>query len=210
MEPVAWVVALGLLIVFVVLGWRWVGWAGRRAPDQRESAAAEQRSQPRRDPADISEYAGLDPTYVLIGAPVVPGAAGDVPLREWLRHEHPTNDHVWRDVVAEFYDRAAQDPEIASYFGDVDVETLQRHFLATLLMVSNQGLTVGAVRQMRDRHTAVHNEQGQPITGPVFEKTVQVLLEVLGKYGVPPVTLTQVFAVLAPLRQAIVGQVRHA
>jgi truncated hemoglobin YjbI len=209
MDAVVWISAIALSVVVITMALRWTGMIGR-APDRPASTPSQQRAKRDLSPPGRTEYAGLDPTYVLIGAPVVPGLAGDVPLREWLRHEHPSNDHVWRDVVAEFYGRAAQDPEIAAYFSNADMETLQRHFLATLLLVSGNGLTVGAVRQMRERHKVVSDEDGRPISERAYDKTMRILLEVLRENGVPPSALTQVFAVLAPLRQAIIGQARHA
>ena len=209
MDAVVWISAIAIVVVVLAVGLRWAGTTDQRL-NRPAPVPSEQREKRDAGPSGRGEYAGLDPTYVLIGAPVVPGLAGDVPLREWLRHEHPTNDHVWRDVVAEFYGRAAQDPEIAAYFSDADMESLQRHFLATLLLVSGNGLTVGAVRQMRDRHKVVFDGDGRPISERAYDKTMRILLEVLRENGVPPSALTQVFAVLAPLRHAIIGRAGHA
>jgi truncated hemoglobin YjbI len=39
-------------------------------------------------------------------------------------------DNAWRDVVADFYPKAAANPAIAAYFTDVDMAALQRHFSA--------------------------------------------------------------------------------
>lgn len=156
-------------------------------------------------PLPVADEAALESTRLLVPPPVVLGRDGrEVVLRDWLRHEHPTNDHVWPDVVADFYRRAARDPEVAAYFRSVDMESLQRHFLSTLLMVSGNGITVGAVQQMQERHADVRNHRGEPILGPIFERTVQDLLAVLRDYGVPQETMPQVFAVLEPLRAAIV------
>jgi truncated hemoglobin YjbI len=134
-----------------------------------------------------------------------------VTLKEWLVH-HTRREGVWGEVVAEFYTRAAADAHVAPYFAGVDLDDLRRHFLAALLLVADKGLTVGTVRKMHDRHAAVRNLRGEPITGEIYDRVVatlgQIVSEILTTAGFPrpePV-VTQLVATVAPLRGAIVAE----
>ena len=48
-----------------------------------------------------------------------PTVRGDT-VRDWLRY-YTNREHLWDDVVAEFYARAADDPLVAPYFTGVDL-----------------------------------------------------------------------------------------
>jgi hypothetical protein len=134
---------------------------------------------------------------------------GDVTLREWLTRFHPRRDGVWEEVVTKFYARAADDVRIASYFADTDMPKLQRHFLATLLIVSGQGLTMSAVESLRDKHATVRDLDGNAISGEIYDRVVTTLGEVsaeaLAEADVDPdPVLDQLPVTVAPLRAAIV------
>jgi truncated hemoglobin YjbI len=97
-----------------------------------------------------------------------------MPLRDWLRHF--AGPDAWSQVVLRFYARAAADPNIAGYFTRVDIDQLQRHFLAALMIVSGQGVTVGVVRRMHTAHAAVRNTTtGQPITDTTWNAGIGAL-----------------------------------
>ena len=93
----------------------------------------------------------------------------DLTLRRWLTTHHHLRRDVWADVVTNFYDRAALDDAVADYFAAVDLFELQRHFLAALMTVTGEGLTVGTVRRLHEKHRNVRNTQGVPITGDIYE-----------------------------------------
>ena len=152
-------------------------------------------------PAD--PYAGLPDDHLLAPAPMVATAGGGAAvLADWLRN-HTGRDEVWQDVVAEMYRRAAGVPAVADYFVGVDMPRLHRHFLAALVVVAGRGLTAGTVRRMAAAHATVRNSAGQPITGDVFDAVVATLAGILTEHGVPPATVRQVAAVVAPLRVVI-------
>jgi truncated hemoglobin YjbI len=149
-------------------------------------------------------FPGVPETHVLTDPPRVAAPGASEPLRDWLRHFAGID--AWPVAVSRFYTRAAADPAIAVYFARVDMEKLQRHFLAALMIVTGQGVTVGVVRRMRDAHATVRNGAGAPITGEVWDATIGVLAEVLGELGTPPATLVALATTIAPIRAAIVGE----
>jgi truncated hemoglobin YjbI len=192
---------LALVVGLLLIGWVWL-YTRRPTPET-----------PRREPEPTSGVPGDElraGNGVLTPPPIVTTRSfGDVTLREWLTRFHPKRDGVWDEVVTEFYARAARDVRIASYFADVDMAKLQRHFLATLLIVTGRGLTVSAVESMRDKHATVHDLDGDPITGEIYDRVVttlgQVIAEALVEAGVDSApVLDQLLTTVAPLRSAIV------
>lgn len=148
-------------------------------------------------------YAGLPDDHLLAPAPrVATAGGGSAVLADWLRH-HTGRDGVWQEVVSEMYGRVTRVPAIAEYFIAVDMTKLQRHFLAALVILTGRGLTVSTLRRMSDAHAAVRDSAGQPITGDVFDAVVSTLAGILDEYRVPPATVRQVGAVVAPLRVVI-------
>lgn len=145
-------------------------------------------------------YESLPDGHLLAPAPKVGGSS--VVLAEWLRH-HSGRDGVWQEVVAEFYGRAARVPVVADYFTGVDLPVLQRHFVAALVIVTGRGLTAGTVRRLAAKHTNVRNSAGAPITPAIFDAVVSTLAGVLDDYGVPPATIREITALVAPLRVVI-------
>jgi hypothetical protein len=108
--------------------------------------------------------------------------------------------------VARRNDGAAADPAISDYFAGVDMPRLQRHFLAALMIVTGQGVTVGVVRRMGEAHATVRDAAGAPITGEIWDATIGVLAEVLGELGTPPATLVALATTIAPIRAAILAE----
>jgi hypothetical protein len=77
----------------------------------------------------VSElYPDLPAEHVLARCPMVDMLGESSPLRDWLRHFAGVD--AWPLVVERFYERAAHEPLITDYFRDVDMNKLQRHFLA--------------------------------------------------------------------------------
>lgn len=147
---------------------------------------------------------GLDP--IVSGPPQVPSRDGQVDnVRDFLLH-HTHGRYTWAHAVSRFYDRAAADPQIASYFHDVDMAQLQRHFTAAISMVTSRGLSAKTLVRMAEVHDRVRDRDGRPITGEVYDKTVSILVGVLLEMGVPRRAVEELGEVVAPLRRAIVGE----
>ena len=151
-------------------------------------------------------YPGVPDTHLLTECPMVDAPGGPTPLRDWLRHLAGVD--AWSEAVSRFYTRAAADPDIADYFTGVDMARLQRHFLAALMIVTGQGVTVGVARRMHTAHAAVRNAHGQPITDATWNTVVGVLAGVLGELGTPSATLVALATTIAPIRAAIVTEPR--
>lgn len=166
--------------------------------------------EPRHNLARKKGTAAVKATDRLTDPPMLTTPYGErVSLGEFLRKTpRRSGNDAWEWVVSEFYTRAAGDVRIAPYFANVDIEVLQRHFLATIKMVCSDGLTVGAIRAMDDRHTAVRDLAGNRITPEVYDLTVSVLGQVIGEQlrrdGVEPgPVIDQLLVTVAPLRAAI-------
>lgn len=158
--------------------------------DLRDRRSREQAQQP--DP---------HPTDVLAPPPMIDG----VSLRTWLVHHHPSREHVWPEVVAEFYDRAAAVPAVFSYFHGVDLDVLRSHFTAALVIVTHAGATRGAVDLVATRHGGVRNAAGVPITSDVYDAVIGTLVAVLRDARVPEHALAQLGETVAPFRAPILA-----
>ena len=157
-------------------------------------------------PATSDLYPGLADTHLVPECPFVNAPAGRTPLRDWLRHFAGID--AWSNAVERFYTRAAAHPEISAYFRHTDIVQLQRHFLAALMIITGQGVTVGVVRRMRAAHAGVTNSSGEPITSTVCDAVIGVLAQVLGELVTPPATLAELATTIAPIRAAIVDENR--
>lgn len=160
------------------------------------------------DTGDLTTIFNSYPANFRLTGPVVVVLAdkSTISLRDWLVHYSIHEENAWPTVVSEFYDRAAMESDVADYFGGVDMAHLQRHFLAALMMVTSNGLTVGACRQMQERHRTVRNSAGQTITPKAYDRIVVILAEVLAEHGVPSYVVDQVGRCIQPLREAITGE----
>lgn len=135
---------------------------------------------------------------------MVPTAGGAVTLRDWLVHHSEHRDQAWPTVVSTFYERAAADPTIATYFTSTDMPRLQRHFLSALTTMAGDGLRVGTMTRMAGAHVDVLASDGTRITPAVYDAVVGTLVTVLAEHGVPEITREQLGAVAAALRDVIV------
>jgi truncated hemoglobin YjbI len=147
-------------------------------------------------------YPGKLDTDLITECPMVDAPGGAMPLRGWLKHFAGVD--AWPVVVSRFYTRAVADPEVAEYFRRVDREQLQRHFLAALMIVTGQRVTVGVVRRLREAHSGVRNSRGEPINAATWDRVIGMLAGVLSELGTPPATLVALATTIAPIRSAIV------
>jgi truncated hemoglobin YjbI len=132
-----------------------------------------------------------------------PTVRGDS-VRDWLKH-YSWKNRTWGEAVAEFYTRAAADPEVAPYFHRVkSLPELQRHFTAAMVMVTSDGLTAEQLRRMAVKHAGVTTPDGTPITGRVYDKVIGVLKQILKEWGVPSDAIADLERVVQPLRAMIV------
>jgi truncated hemoglobin YjbI len=140
-------------------------------------------------------------TNPLIAAPV---KTGEDTVKDWLQH-YTYGRYTWGEAVAEFYRRAAADPEIAAYFHEANMERLQRHFTAAMIMVTGSGVRMRTVERMAQVHAGVRTVQGRPITGDVYDRTVSVLVTILQEWGVPQLAITDLARIVGLLRSAVVN-----
>jgi hypothetical protein len=143
----------------------------------------------------------LPDSVMLAGPPLV---AGGATLRDWLVHFHPERRNVWADVAAEFFTALADRPDIADYFGDIDRDAVQKHFLGAVITLTGTGVTVSTLDVIRSRHGVVRNSQGQGISQEVFNDAMGLLMDILAAKQVPGRALGQLGAILEVLRPAIV------
>jgi hemoglobin len=144
----------------------------------------------------------VDP--VIAGPPQVrTGTEHSDSLYAWLRH-YSHHSEPWSDVVAEFYRRAAADPQIASYFHGVDLPALQRHFTAAIVIITSKGLTAKTVLRMAETHRGIRDRDGRPITSEAYDRVVTMLKGVLRDMGVPNEAIAELGGVVRPLRAEII------
>jgi hemoglobin len=179
--------------------------AAPTAPAQRNGHRVEQIAAPTSYYSDGQvPYPDLDSKYQLVGPPTV----GNFTLKNWLV-QVSGRDGIWRDVVEEFYSRAAGHPVVGRYFEGVNMDRLKRHFLQALLMVTDKGLTVGTARRMYEAHLMVSDTGGNAITEEVYDAVVATLGSVLAERGVSRELIGQTVAVLDPLRELLIQGESH-
>lgn len=175
------------------------------APAQRNGHRVEQIAAPTSHYSDGQvPYPDLDSKYQLVGPPTV----GNFTLKNWLV-QVSGREGIWRDVVEEFYSRAAGHPVVGRYFVGVNMDRLKRHFLQALLMVTDKGLTVGTARRMYEAHLMVSDTGGNAITEEVYDAVVATLGSVLAERGVSRELIGQTVAVLDPLRELLIQGDTH-
>lgn len=146
------------------------------------------------------------PNSLISEAPMCEG----VTLREWLINHHPLKDNVWPAVVAEFYNRARDVPEVASYFHRVlavpgGLEKLQQHFHRALSMVTGQGVRQATVDYIVEKHQDVRDEHDRPIDEAIWDMVVSTLIAILVEQKVPTEGINNLGASLEPIRVAVLN-----
>lgn len=143
-------------------------------------------------------YAGYPERKLLAEAPRV----DRLTLHEWLlEQKHGT---IWQETVSTLYDRCRRDVVLGVFFKDTDLAKLQKHFLATLLIVTHTGLTVETARAMYSAHRGLTDDRGGPITHGVFDRFVETLGGALKDVGVRDLTIGDVVEILEILRPLLV------
>jgi hemoglobin len=105
---------------------------------------------------------------------------------------------VGADGVLGLYDRILADPELATYFRDVDLARQKRHFIEFVVQATG-GPKVYTGRRMREAH-ARHN-----IPEDHFNKVAGHLVETLRALGVDETVIEELVAAIAPLKPDIVA-----
>lgn len=118
-------------------------------------------------------------TALLAFAPTIDG----VTLRDHLTHHstkrcpHPERHAgTWPCVVEDMYAAAGASPDIAPYFGGVDMIDLKRHFLSALVTVTHVGLSLSVAERLAASHAHLH------IPGEHFDAVTAVLVRCIGDY----------------------------
>lgn len=149
-------------------------------------------------------FADLPVGHRLSTAPTVRVGAQDVPLQDWLRYY--AEGSAWSGVIQSISDRVAGDPLLQSYFGSMDRPTLQRHVMSTVMMLTGEGVTVGAVRRLADAHLRHVRSGGQPVTEPVWNRMAATLGNALREHNAPEAAILSLNTTVSPLRSVIVSR----
>ena len=165
-------------------------------------------------PAPVSQHAPIRPVIdqavggqVLQPPPTVRDSSGRaITVKDWLTHYWPGSPG-WPAIVAEFYNRAASDPAIAEFFAHTDMAMLQKHFTHAMIIITKDGVNVPTRDYLARVHADLRNRVGQPISGDIYDRTINVLVEVLVDAGIPDDAINELARTVTPLRQAIVGEV---
>lgn len=143
-------------------------------------------------------YAGQTEGKLLADAPYV----DRMTLHEWLIEQK--HGLIWQELISTTYDRCRRDPLLGVFFRDTDLPKLQKHFLATLLVVTHTGLTVATARAMYSAHRGLTDDHGGPITHGVFDRFVETLGGALQDVGVRDLYIGDVVNILEILRPLLV------
>jgi truncated hemoglobin YjbI len=147
----------------------------------------------------------LDPNRPPFDPPMINGMT----LRTWLIWSWETRKpadadpewSVWENVNDDFYSVAASKPAVLAVFEPYldDLPGIKRKFLATFLILTHIGLT----QEAADRLVALHAHLR--ITGDVYDDTMDALLFVLDKYGVPKEGVDQLVPMVNYLGERMVN-----
>lgn len=149
-------------------------------------------------------FADLPVGHRLTSPPTIRVRAQDVPLQDWLRYYADGN--AWSGVIQSVSDRISGDRELQAFFGQMDRTTLQRHVMSTVMMLTGEGVTVGAVRRMADAHLQFVQAGGEPVTEPVWNRLAATFANALREHMVPESAISSLDATTAPLRSVIVAR----
>ncbi|GGB89544.1 hypothetical protein N798_07575 [Knoellia flava TL1] len=147
-------------------------------------------------------FADLPVGHRLTTAPTVRVRSQDVPLQDWLRYYAEGN--AWSGVVQSISDRVTGDPILQPYFGGMDRTTLQRHVMSTVMMLTGEGVTVGAVRRLADAHLRHVQSGGQPVNEAVWNRMAATLGNALREHNAPEAAILSLNTTVSPLRSVIV------
>jgi hypothetical protein len=176
----------------------------RPGPDRAEAAGNQYN--PARHVAVRPAPATVAGPEVLQPPPTVRDASGrTVTVKDWLTHYWPDGPG-WPAIVTEFYNRAAADPAIAEFFASTNMTALQKHFTHAMIIVTKDGVTVPIRDYMARVHAGLRNRAGQPISGAIYDRTINVLVQVLVDANIPDDAINELARTVTPLREAIVQE----
>ena len=125
-----------------------------------------------------------------------PTVNGDT-LKNWMIHRY-NRDNVWSDVVDAFYVRAASNHKVRPYFEGRNLADIKKKFLATLLILTDKGVSEPAAAALVKRHDRLN------ITEEAYDATLEALEITLEQYGVPERTLEQMVPMIDYFRETMV------
>lgn len=181
------IVALGNMAL-TVLDWRGGG-AHRLRAEEAELEELEAEFKNNSGQPVVTE----DALYPPFPAPMV----GPDTLKQWLVHRY-NRDNVWSSVVDDFYVRAASHHKVRPYFEGRDLDTIKKKFLATILIVTDKGVSEPAAAALVKRHAHLG------ITGEAYDATIEALVITLDSYGVRDETISQMVPMLRYFRETMV------
>lgn len=149
-------------------------------------------------------FADLPIGHRLTSPPTIRVRAQDVPLQDWLRHY--AHGNAWSGVIQSISDRITGDRELQRYVGSLDRPTLQRHVMSTVMMVTGEGVTVGAVRRYADAHLQHVQTGGDPVTEEVWDRLTATFANALREHLVPEAAVLRVDDTVAPLKSVLVAR----
>lgn len=149
-------------------------------------------------------FADLPVGHRLTTAPTVRVRSQDVPLQDWLRYYAEGN--AWSGVIQSVSDRVTGDPLLRDYVATMDRATLQRHVMTTVMMLTGEGVTVGAVRRLAEAHQRHVQSGGKPVTEPVWNRMAATLGNALREHSAPEAAILSLNATVSPLRSALVAR----
>lgn len=145
-----------------------------------------------------------DPNKLLAAPLSIPTRYGQTIAKDWLTHYAPGT--TWAEVVSKFYDRAAADPAVFSYFSRTDMTALKKHFTQVMIAITHKGITVGDRNMLIRVHSKVRSQEGLPITAQIYDAVIDTLISVLVECKIPATAIYELDKMLmkADLKSALV------
>lgn len=129
--------------------------------------------------------------------PFGPPMVGEYTLKMWLIHRH-NRDGIWGSVVDDFYVKAGTNHIVRPYFEGKDLDAIKRKFLATLLILTDKGVSEPAAHALTKRHAHLG------ITQDVYDAVMDALVATLKSYDVKDETIAQLAPVVMYFRETMV------
>ncbi len=161
---------------------------------------------PTAPPKPVPLFADRPIGHRLSSPPTIRVRAQDVPLQDWLRYYAEGN--AWSGVIQSISDRITGDRDLQPLFGSMERATLQRHVMSTLMMLTGEGVTVGAVRRLAEAHLNHVQAGGEPVSEQVWDRLSTTLGNAMREHGVPEFAVQGLEHTAAPLRSVIVSRDR--
>ena len=148
------------------------------------------------EPATVTN---IKPVPIRPRPPFGPPMVGEETLKSWLIHLY-NNDGVWSRFVEDFYVRAMTNHLVRPYFEGKDTQEIQKKFLATLLILTDKGVSEAAAATLVQRHMHLG------ITEAAYDATMEALEVTLEAYRVPEATIRQFLPMIDFFRDEMVTE----